>query len=66
MYGCGEASNWTNTPPVYSTPSVHPYSNYDVGPSTSSAVHPSTFFQFSAYPTVPVPFDYPQVIFLIT
>lgn len=64
-----ETSTWTNTPPVYSTSmssmssmSVPPFTGFDPGPSTSSGIPPqSHLFHFPPYPSVPVPFDYPQV-----
>lgn len=64
-----ETSTWTNTPPVYSTSmttmssmTVPPFTGFDPGPSTSSGIPPqSHLFHFPAYPSVPVPFDYPQV-----
>lgn len=57
---------WTNpTASMYSSASGHlplPYASFDPGPS-SSAVYPQpSMFQFTPYPGVHMPFDYPQVL----
>lgn len=66
MYGRNNATTWTDTPPVYSSPSTSSgslqYPNFDPGPGPSGVHHQPPFFQFPHYPSVPVPFDYPQVL----
>ncbi|KAJ8980014.1 hypothetical protein NQ317_016470 [Molorchus minor] len=56
---------WTNTttPSMYASASGHlslPYTTFNPGPSTSSVYSQPSMFQFAPYPTMHVPFDYPQ------
>lgn len=56
---------WTNpSASIYTTASGHlplPYASFDPGPSTSAVYPQPSMFQFGPYPTVHMPFDYPQV-----
>lgn len=60
---------WSNpNNPVYVGSSGHlpiPYTSFEPGPSTSTAYGQSSVFQFPAYPTMPMPFDYSQVFSIL-
>lgn len=54
----------TPSNPMYVGTSGHlpiPYTSFDPGPSTSGGYSQSSMFQFTPYPTMPMPFDYSQV-----
>lgn len=70
MYGRPQTNTWTPTTPAYTSSTTSssvplPYGNFEsvAGSSNASPNMPpqSALFQFPPYPTVPVPFDYPQV-----
>lgn len=65
MFGSGESSSWTSAPPVYTTTmaTMPHFTGFDPGtPASSGLSHQTPLFHFPGYSSVPVPFDYPQVI----